>query len=118
MSSFGDFVMIREYDIRRRADAILIGIALEHAVLDFQTTEGLLRDCSTFLDAPHSGLVHMGIGTFGPFRVTLNMHHDDSLSIFVDGPSFEPQRELCAAIWLTKQDLQRVINAALSGSEG
>ena len=110
--------MIREYDIRRRADAILIGIALEHAVLDFETTEGLLRDCLAFLDAPHRDIVHVGIGKFGPFPVTLNMHQDDSLSIFVDGPSFEPQRELCAAIWVTKQDFQGVINAALSVNKG
>ena len=105
--------MIREYDIRRRADAILIGIALEHAVLDFETTEGLLRDCLAFLDTPHHGLVHMGIGKFEQLPVTLNMHHDDSLSIFVDGPPFEPQRELCAAIWISKDDLRGVIEAAL-----
>ena len=109
--------MIRECDIRRRGDLILVGIALDHAVLDFETTEGLLRDCLVFLDAPHRGLADMAIGKFGPFRVTLNMHPDGELSIFVDGPSFEPQRELCAAIWLSKQDLRDVITAALSGAE-
>jgi hypothetical protein len=109
--------VIREYDIRRRADAILIGIALEQAVLDFETTEELLRDCLTFLDTPHHGLADMSIGTFGQHAVTLNIHPDDSLSIFVDGPSFEPNRELCAAIWLSKKDLRSVVEAALSGGE-
>ena len=109
--------MIREYDIRRRPDAILIGIALENAVLDFETTEALLRDCLAFLDTPHQGLVHMSIGRFGVFPVTLNMHYDDSLSIFVDGPMFEPQRELCAAIWLSKDELRLVLDKALSGAE-
>ncbi len=109
--------MIREYDIRRRGDAILVGIAVEHAVLDFETTEGLLRECLAFLDAPHVGLADIRIGTFGPFPVRLNVHGDGSLSIFVDGPPFEPPRELCAAVWLTEQDLRRVIGAALGGDE-
>jgi hypothetical protein len=109
--------MIREYDIRRRGDVILVGIALEDAVLDFETNEELLRGCVAFLDAPHKGLVDMAIGKFGDFRVRLNIHHDDSLSIFVDGPPFEPPRELCAAIWLSKPDMRDVIAAALSGAE-
>lgn len=105
--------MIREFDVRRRADAILIGIALDDAVLDFETDEATLRHCLVVLAAPHQGLVDVGIGKFGEFPVRLNIHHDDSLSIFVDGPTFEPLRELCAAIWLSKQDLQRVITTAL-----
>jgi hypothetical protein len=109
--------MIREFDIRRRGDTILVGIALDHAVLDFESTEASLRECLAFLDAPHKGLVDKGIGKFGQFPVTLSMHHDDTLSIFVDGPSFEPQRELCAAIWLSKDDLRSVITAALSNAE-
>lgn len=109
--------MIHECDIRRRGDAILVGIALDRAVLDFETKEGLLRECLVFLDTPHTGLADISIGNFGHFRVRLNMHHDDTLSIFVDGPSFEPNRELCAAIWLSKEDLRSVINAALSAPE-
>src|SRR5215467_2305015 len=98
--------MIREFDIRRLDDKILVGIALDHAVLDFETTQGVLRECLAFLDTPHKGLVEIRIGNFGQFPVSLNMHHDDTLSIFVDGPPFEPQRELCAAIWLSKEDLR------------
>src|SRR5262245_26574742 len=109
--------MIRDYQIQRRGDVILVGIALDNAVLDFETTESLLRDCLAFLDAPHKGLVDMGIGKFGEFRVRLNMHHDDSLSIFVDGPPFEPQRNLSAAIWLSKQDVRGVVNAALTSGD-
>jgi hypothetical protein len=105
--------MIRECDIRRHGGAILIGIAVEAAVLDFTTTDGLLRDCLAFLDSPHQGLVCMRIGAFGEFPVTLNLHHDDSLSIFVDGPYFEPQRSMSAAIWLSKEDLRSVINKAV-----
>jgi hypothetical protein len=55
----------------------------------------------------------MQIGEFGDFPVTLNMHHDDSISIFVDGPDFGPQRSICAAIWLSKEDLRVVISKAL-----
>jgi hypothetical protein len=109
--------MIRECDIRRRGDLILVGIALDNAVLDFETTQAILRDCLMFLDESHIGLASMSIGTFGPFQVTLNKHHDGDFSIFVDGPHFEPQRELCAAIWLSVEELRGVITAALSGAE-
>jgi hypothetical protein len=83
---FGKNVMIRECDVRRHGEAILIGIAVDAAVLDFTTTEGLLRDCLAFLESSHQGLVSMQIGAFEDFPVTMNMHDDDSLSIFVDGP--------------------------------
>jgi hypothetical protein len=110
---FGKNAMIRECDVRRHGAVILIGIAVDAAVLDFTTTEGLLRDCLAFLESPHQGLAYMQIGAFGDFPVTLNMHHDDSLSIFVDGPDFEPQRSMSAAIWLSKEDLRGVISKAL-----
>jgi hypothetical protein len=44
--------MIQELDIRRRGDAILVGIALESAILDFETTETLLRTALEMLDKP------------------------------------------------------------------
>jgi hypothetical protein len=109
----GSRAMIRERDVRRIGEAILIGIAVDAAVLDFTTTEAALRDCLAFLAEPREGLASMQIGTFGHFPVTLNAHHDDSLSIFVDGPEFEPNREMCAAIWLSKEDLNSVIGEAL-----
>jgi hypothetical protein len=106
--------MIRECDIRRQGDAVLVGIALDCAVLDFRTTEAQLRDCLALLDQPHNGLVHMRIGAFGEYPVTLNIHQGDSVSLFVDGPHFEPLREMCAAIWLSNEDLRGIIEKALS----
>lgn len=108
--------MICNYDIRRQPDSILIGIALENAVLDFVTTDELLQECLSFVDTPHRGSADLSIGSFGPFGVTLNKGDDDQLSIFIDGPSFEPTRELCAAIWSSKDELRKVVKAALSGS--
>lgn len=105
--------MIREFDVRRNGELILIGISVDGAVLDFTTTEGRLRECLTLMERPHQGLVYMQIGEFGDFPVTLNFHHDDSLSIFVDGPDFEPQRTMSAAIWLSKENLRSVIVKAL-----
>jgi hypothetical protein len=108
--------MIREFDIRRRGDAILVGIAVEHAVLDFETTEGTLRECLVFLGKAHCGLIDMRVGSFGDFPVRLNVHHDDSLSICLDGPYFEPTRSQCAILELSKEDLRQVINAVLAGA--
>ena len=110
--------MIHECDIRRRGDAILIGIALEHALLDFETTENLLRDCSDFLETPHMGFADISIGKFGPFQVRLNMHPDATISIFVAGPQFEPNREVCAAVWLSKEEVLGVIKAGLGAAHG
>lgn len=106
--------MIREWDVRRHEDAILVGLAVDAAVLDFKTTVAILRECLVFLDSPHQGLVSLRIGTFGDFPVTLNMDHDDSLSIFLDGPEFEPFRSMSAAIWLSKEELRSVIREALA----
>jgi hypothetical protein len=102
--------MIGEFDIGPHDEAILIGIGVDAAVLDFTTNEGLQRDWLAFLDAPHQGLTYMQIGAFGDFPVTLNPHHDESLSIFVDGPYFAPQRSMSAAIWLSKEDRRSVIS--------
>lgn len=105
--------MTLESDVRRNGELILIGISVEVAVLDFTTTATRLRDCLNFLGHPHQGLVSMQIGEFGNFPVTLNIHHNDSLSIFVDGPTFETERTMCAAIWLSKEDFRSVIRKAL-----
>lgn len=108
--------MIHDFDIRRRGAAILVGIAVNQAVLDFETNEETLRESLAFLDLPHRGAIDMRIGKFGDFPVTLNVHHDDSLSIFVDGPEFDETRSQSAALWLTKEDLRRVISGALAGA--
>jgi hypothetical protein len=111
-----DFAMIHEWDIRRRGDAILVGIALDHAILDFETTAQLLRDGLVVLDAPHKGLRSIPIGTFGPFQVTLNKHPEGGVSVFLDGPPFEPNRDMCAAIYLSTQEMRDVIAEALHGA--
>ena len=42
--------MIHDLDVQRRGDAILVGIALDNAVLDFETSEQKLRECLQFID--------------------------------------------------------------------
>jgi hypothetical protein len=110
------FAVLREHHIRRRDDAILLMMAVESAVLDVETDEKRLRECLALLDAPHlGGLVSTPLGKFGPFDVMLNIYHDDSLSVFVDGPDFEESFNQSAAIWLSKEDMRRIIGSALSG---
>jgi hypothetical protein len=104
--------MIQELDIRRRGDAILVGIALESAILDFETTETLLRTALEMLDKPRNGADWMKIGVFGEFPVTLYLASDDSLTIVIDGPYFEPNRSVCAMIHLTKADFRDVVSRA------
>jgi len=61
------------------------------------------------LESPHLGLVDTRIGQFGEFPVTLNLHHDDTVSIFVDGPDFDSGRNQSAAIWVDKYRLQEIL---------
>jgi hypothetical protein len=108
--------VITDLDVRRRGGTILLGIAVEHAVLDVETNTALLRRCVELLESPHSGLVDCQLGHFGSFPVTLNVHHDDSVSIFVDGPDFESFRNQGAGLYLSKEEAQRALEAALSSA--
>jgi hypothetical protein len=107
-------VMLREYHIQRRGESILLMMAVESAVLDVETDERKLRECLSALDAPHHGSVSIPLGKFGPFAVTLNVTAEGSLSVFVDGPNFAESFSQSAAIWLSKDEMRRVIVDALS----
>jgi hypothetical protein len=109
--------MIRQVDIRRHDDAILLGIATEDAVLDILTNMDLLRGCLATLEAQHSGAVWVEIGKFGSFIVTLYISHDDSMAIVVDGPEFEFNRSQCAQIWLPKAEFHQLVADVLSGKK-
>jgi hypothetical protein len=106
--------MIRELDVHRHGEAILLGIAVENAVLDVVTSVALLRECLDLLESPHSGLVSSRLGYFGDYPVTLNIHHDEAVSIFIDGPQFHPPRSQGAGVYLSKQDAGHAIKAALA----
>jgi hypothetical protein len=102
-------MMITERDVRRRGESILLGIAVESAVLDIVTNETLLRACVSLLAEERSALAYTQMGTFGTYPVTLNSHHDDTVSIFVDGPEFEENRTQSSAIWVGKQELRELL---------
>jgi len=106
--------MIREHTIHHNAGQILLGIALDDAVLDILTDKHRLQQCLRLLQEPHQGLVDTVIGTFGTFLVSLNVHFDESISIIVDGPVFDPPRAQCAGIYVKKDDITRVIRQALT----
>jgi hypothetical protein len=108
--------MIADRDIRRKGENILLGIALENAVLDLVTTESQLRRCLNLLEERHQASVRAEMGTFGTYAVALNVDETDTVSLFVDGPYFEPSRSQSAAIWLGKEDLRQVVLEALRNS--
>lgn len=100
----------------RKDDGIALGIALENAVLDILTSDEQLRKCLQVLRDPHVGLVSVSMGAFGIYPVTLNLHHDDGVSIFIDGPDLEKGRCQSAAIYLAKEDLRRLLIEAVQGT--
>jgi hypothetical protein len=105
--------MIRTHQIQRKADEILIGIALDNAVLDFVTNAALIRNCLKLLGERHQGAVRPQIGNFGNYAVAINIDNANTVSLFVDGPYFEMTRNMSAALWLGKEELQRLLAEAL-----
>jgi hypothetical protein len=108
--------MIRDFDVRRRGDALLLGMAVDHAVLDVATSAEDLRECLAALDAPQRGFADVRLGQFGGCPVRVNLYHDGSVSVMVDGPEFEPTRSQVAGIWTTREELRHIIHCALSGA--
>ena len=108
--------MITDWQVQRKGDAFILGLAVEHAVLDVVTDRPLLAGCLTMLDSPHVGLVDTRMGQFGEFPVTLNLHHDDAVSIFIDGPDFDSGRNQSAAIWVEKPKLQAILREVLDAA--
>jgi hypothetical protein len=87
----------------------LLGISLGCAVLDVETDHALLMSCLQMLEQPHLGVVHTQMGRFGTYPVTLNLNHDDSVSVVIDGPAFVTNRDQCAAIWVEKEPLRKIL---------
>ncbi len=107
--------MITDWQLQRNGGLLILGIAVEHAVLDVVSNVGLLENCLSMLRSPHHGLVDTRMGHFGPFAVTLNLHHDDTVSIFIDGPKFDVSRCQSAAIWVDKDRLCSILQQAIAG---
>ncbi len=95
-------------------ESILLGIALDNAVLDIVTTTELLRECLNIIEASWDCIVSSRLGTFGEFAIILSVFHDDTVTIFVDGPAFERPRDQSAGLYLSKADAIRALTAALS----
>jgi len=101
--------MSLEHNIRRRGNEILLGIGFESAALDILTNESQLRECIRILEQPHQGLVYSTIGKFGIYPITLNVHFDDTASLSIDGPDFEPARNETVGFGVDKQELLKML---------
>jgi len=108
--------MITDWQIQRHGHKLILGIAVGRGHLDVVTDDTLLVACLAMLEAPHRGLVDSQMGQFGDFPVTLNLHHDDAVSIFIDGPRFDSTRCQSASIWVEKDRLCEILRKVLAGS--
>ncbi len=102
-----------DYQTHRRDSEIYLGIAVQNAVMSVLTRQDLLRECMRLLTQPHQGLVDTKLGSFGAADVRLNLDHDDTVSIFIDGPDFDEGLVLSSGIWVDKEYLKKVIEEAL-----
>lgn len=109
--------LIAHWQLEEREGRLLLGIAIQHAVLDINTDAATLAQGLQLLESPPNGLRHMAIGLFGSMEVTLNHHHEGTVSIFVDGPDFSPNRNQSAAIWVDRDNLCAVFREAISKSK-
>jgi hypothetical protein len=105
--------MITDHQVQRKGDEIILGLAVRNAAMDIVTTTQLLSNCLRLLTEPHQGLVYATMGKFGSFPVTLNVDHDNTVSIFIDGPDFDEGRVQSSAIWPDKESLYRIIKTIL-----
>jgi hypothetical protein len=101
--------MITDWQIQRRGEGLILGIAVQDAVLDVVSDPSLLASCLAMLESPHHDLAHTCMGHFGKFPVMLNLHNDETVSIFIHGPDFESGRCQSAAIWVGKQRLRDIL---------
>ncbi len=111
-------VMITDWQVERQGDALILGIAIEHAVLDVLTNCTLLASCLAMLETPHTGLINTHMGQFGVHPVSLSLHYDETVSIFIDGPYFSSSRIQSAAIWVDKEKLRSILHDVIRDSTG
>lgn len=106
---------ILDWQLESQANKLLLGLAIQCAVLDVETDRESLARCLQVLETPTEGLRSLQMGRFGSFEVTLNHHHDDTVSIFIDGPIFAPRRHQSAAVWVDKTSLCKVLREVVGG---
>ncbi len=105
--------MIKDYQVQHKGEEIILGLALENAVMDIVTNMSQLKNCLDILSEPQDSFINCPIGKFGNFQITMNLHHDDTVSIFVDGPSFKEDRVQSFSIWPEKESLKRIIESII-----
>jgi hypothetical protein len=105
--------MIEEQDIQKVRDGILVGIYTGGNILDFVTSDRLLRSCLRALHEQTPGLRWKKLGNFGRYPVTLVIPTSEPPSLFVDGPVVARPRNLSAAVTLDKARLVSILSEAL-----
>jgi len=104
--------MITDWQIRWRGEELILGIAVEGAVLDVVSNRERLARCIPALSAPQRGLNSITMGRFGEHVVTLNVSGEE-VSIFIDGPAFDDTRVQSAAIWVERTKLLAILDEIL-----
>jgi hypothetical protein len=105
--------MIKDHQIEKVRGGILVGIYTGGNILDFITTERLLRSCLKALEEQTAGMRWKKLGSFGKYPVTLVIPASEPISLFVDGPVVAKPRNLSAAVTLDKKRLVSILSEAL-----
>jgi hypothetical protein len=105
--------MTEEQDIQKVRGGILVGIYTGGNILDFVTTDRLLRSCLRALQEQTPGTCWKKLGNFGRYPVTLVIPASAPPSLFVDGPVVARPRNLSAAVTLDKARLVSILSEAL-----
>lgn len=104
--------MKKHYQIQVSGSSILLGLSVGVAVLDVLTNDLLLERCQEMIASHRGDLSHTQMGSFGVYDVTLNLHADGQMSLFIDGPDFSPGLSQSAAIWPERDTLLKAIAEA------
>src|ERR1035437_1504209 len=102
-----------DYQVQKKDDELLIGIAANDAVMDIRTTLKQLSECRRLLEDKDNRTNDARLGSFGTFPVILNLDKSGRVSLFIDGPEFDAGRVQSSAIWIDQKELLRIIKKVI-----
>ena len=105
--------MTEDHQIEKVRGGILVGVCTGGNILDFITTQRLLRSCLKALGQQTAGMRWRKLGSFGKYPVTLVIPASEPVSLFIDGPVVAKPRNLSVAVTLDQERLVAILSEAL-----
>ncbi|HMN42548.1 MAG TPA: hypothetical protein PKE29_17035 [Phycisphaerales bacterium] len=109
---------IQDWQLQRKADRLLLGLATSVAILDIETDDSTLRSCAELLRSSPPSRKDLPIGKFGSFQITIATGPgvaDETTKLWIDGPKSNTPRTQSAMIRVHTADLLDIIDQVTTG---